>query len=278
MLTQPSSSGSRKLILCVEDDAHLVQGIVDLLELSDYRVAIALDGVEGLEKTRVLKPDLILADIMMPHMDGIEMLKEIRREPRLADIPVVFLTAKGEKADVRRGMLLGVDDYIIKPYDPYDLLLRLELVFLKHSLKTPPKPRCPHDIFISYSRKDETIMRRICEALAAHQLTYWVDANDLKPGTRSWRKAVEQAIENAGCLVVLLSPDAKASKWIEAELDYADSHGKMVFPVLIRGNRATSAPLGVSTAQMVDLVSTDFDSGIHSLVEAVQHFLNSTSG
>lgn len=279
MTTQPLPSDSRKLILCVEDAVSLAHDIAEFLELvGDYRAAVALDGIDGLTKARELQPDLILADIMMPNMDGISMVHELQREPLLASIPVIFLTAKSEKADVRRGMSLGASDYIIKPFDPEDLLLRIEIVLLKQPLKLPPKPHFPHDIFISYSRKDEAIMQRVCEALAVHGLTYWVDANDLKPGTRSWRKAVEQAIENAGCLVVLLSPDGKASKWIEAELDYAESQEKMVFPVLIRGTRATAAPLGISTAQMVDLANGDFDVGIRSLVEAIRHFLASISG
>ena len=115
-------------VLVVEDDIHLLEGIRDILELDGYAVLTAENGNHGLEvlQNQSSPPDLIVSDIMMPKMDGIQFLKEVRKETRWLDIPFIFLTAKGEKADYQRGMRLGVDDYVVKPYDPGDLLVKIE--------------------------------------------------------------------------------------------------------------------------------------------------------
>ncbi len=115
-------------VLVVEDDIHLLDGIRDILELDGYAVLTAENGVHGLEvlHDQTTPPDLIVSDIMMPKMDGIQFFKEVRKENRWLEIPFIFLTAKGEKSDYQRGMRLGVDDYVIKPYDPGDLLVKIK--------------------------------------------------------------------------------------------------------------------------------------------------------
>lgn len=115
-------------VLVVEDDIHLLEGIRDILELDGYSVLTAENGISGIEvlNSQSIPPDLIVSDIMMPKMDGIQFLKEVRKENRWFSIPFIFLTAKGERSDVHRGMRLGVDDYVIKPYDPGDLLVKIQ--------------------------------------------------------------------------------------------------------------------------------------------------------
>ncbi|MBA3875172.1 MAG: response regulator [Anaerolineae bacterium] len=121
-------------VLVVEDDIHLLEGIRDILELDGYSVLTAENGSNGIEvlNNQSSPPDLIVSDIMMPKMDGIQFLKEVRKENRWFSIPFIFLTAKGERADVHRGMRLGVDDYVIKPYDPSDLLVKIESRLERH--------------------------------------------------------------------------------------------------------------------------------------------------
>ncbi|MDL1884525.1 hybrid sensor histidine kinase/response regulator [Anaerolineae bacterium CFX8] len=115
-------------ILVVEDDIHLLEGIRDILRLDHYRVLTAQDGVQALEilNSQLEPPDLIVSDIMMPHMDGVEFFRRVRQQQRWLSIPFIFLTAKGEKSDYHKGLRLGVDDYIVKPYDPADLLVKIE--------------------------------------------------------------------------------------------------------------------------------------------------------
>ena len=121
-------------VLVVEDDIHLLEGIRDILELDGYAVLTAENGSEGIDvlQKQPTPPDLIVSDIMMPRMDGIQFLKEVRKEDRWLSIPFIYLTAKGERADVHRGMRLGVDDYVIKPYDPSDLLVKIESRLARH--------------------------------------------------------------------------------------------------------------------------------------------------
>ncbi len=122
-------------LLVVEDEHNLLLGIRDILELDEYRVMMASNGQQALEVLRDHTndlPDLILSDIMMPYMDGIEFLKEVRKNEAWVKIPFIFLTAKGAKNDVQMGKMLGVDDYLIKPFDADDLLVAVESRLNRH--------------------------------------------------------------------------------------------------------------------------------------------------
>jgi signal transduction histidine kinase len=121
-------------ILVLEDDLNLMEGIRDILQLQHYQVLTASNGEQGLRvlKTCELPPDLILSDIMMPVMDGYQFLEEIRREQRLMMVPFIFLTAKGEKSDVRTGKLLGADDYLVKPFEAEDLIAGVSAKLRRH--------------------------------------------------------------------------------------------------------------------------------------------------
>ncbi len=111
-----------KTILVIEDDPAVRENIQFLLEESGYNVVTADDGSQGIALGSKLVPDLIVCDIMMPHADGYRVLETLRSTPETASVPFVFLTAKSEMADMRRGMQLGADDFILKPYKAGDLL------------------------------------------------------------------------------------------------------------------------------------------------------------
>lgn len=115
-----------KKILVIEDNKEILENTAEILELSHYRVFAALNGKEGIEKALSSKPDLILCDIMMPELDGYGVLHMVQKNPELQNIPFIFLTAKTEKEELRKGMSLGADDYITKPFDPTDLLNAIE--------------------------------------------------------------------------------------------------------------------------------------------------------
>jgi pSer/pThr/pTyr-binding forkhead associated (FHA) protein len=129
-------------------------------------------------------------------------------------------------------------------------------------------------VFISYSRKDAEVMERIYNTLQEARLRVWVDKK-LEPGVPSWRRAIEKAIDTAGCIVLILSPDAKASKWVEAELDYAETQGKKIFCVLARGDKGSSALLGYTLSQWVNL-QKDYDAAMQELIAAVRKYLKLT--
>lgn len=117
--------GPRAKVLVVEDDLHLMEGIQEILELDGYEVVTAPSGVEGLEVLTSGKPfpDLIISDIMMPRMSGYEFFEAVRSETNWLSIPFIFLTAKGEKSDIRLGKAMGADDYVTKPFGAEDLLV-----------------------------------------------------------------------------------------------------------------------------------------------------------
>ncbi len=115
-----------KKILIADDRSEVVELVKVTLEGEGYRTIDASDGSEALEKIRLEKPDLILLDIVMPKMDGFEVLSEIRKDPKTKDIPIIMLTAKGQKSDQEKGKELGATGYIIKPFSPSILLRRIE--------------------------------------------------------------------------------------------------------------------------------------------------------
>jgi CheY-like chemotaxis protein/CRP-like cAMP-binding protein len=115
-----------KKILVIEDNLDILENTAEILELSNYKVFKASNGKEGVAAALANKPDLILCDIMMPELDGYGVLHMVQKNPDLQNIPFIFLTAKTEKDEMRKGMSLGADDYITKPFDPTDLLNAIE--------------------------------------------------------------------------------------------------------------------------------------------------------
>jgi two-component system, OmpR family, alkaline phosphatase synthesis response regulator PhoP len=110
-----------KVLVC-DDEPHTVRLIQVNLERQGYTVVTAFDGKEGLEKIRSEVPDLVLLDVMMPYMDGFEVLRAIRREPETENLVVVMLTAKAQDKDVFEGYHCGADVYLTKPFNPIELL------------------------------------------------------------------------------------------------------------------------------------------------------------
>ncbi len=109
-------------ILVVEDETAMRHNLVTILKMEGFYVIEARDGNEGLAAAREHQPDLIFCDVTMPNRDGHGVLRELRADPSIARIPLVFLTARGEKGDFRAGMNLGADDYLIKPVQVDELL------------------------------------------------------------------------------------------------------------------------------------------------------------
>src|SRR6516225_403057 len=115
-----------KKILVIEDDSEMRRNIVLVLQLEQYQPIAAENGRVGVEIARREKPDLILCDVMMPELDGYGVLRALQEDEGLATIPFIFLTAKGEKDDLRSGMNLGADDYLTKPVPKAELLGAIE--------------------------------------------------------------------------------------------------------------------------------------------------------
>ncbi|HAK45234.1 MAG TPA: DNA-binding response regulator [Spirochaeta sp.] len=117
-----------KKILIVEDEHDIRELISYTLENEGYKVFKAADGISGIEKSRKINPDLILLDIMLPDIDGLEVCRRMKRDENLNNIPVIMLTAKSEDSDIITGLELGAEDYITKPFSPRVLIARLHAV------------------------------------------------------------------------------------------------------------------------------------------------------
>jgi DNA-binding response OmpR family regulator len=112
-------------VLVVDDDPVILELLRLNFEMEGFEVVSACDGRAGFDRAVSEAPDLVISDIMMPNVDGLEMLQQLRAEPGTAELPVLLLSAKAQQNEVQRGLDLGADDYVTKPFDPLELLDRV---------------------------------------------------------------------------------------------------------------------------------------------------------
>lgn len=116
----------KQKVLVVDDEPEAVELVEFNLKGAGYEVTTASDGAEALNKARRIQPNLIILDVMMPEIDGMEVCKLLRRDPATSGIPIVMLTAKASEVDRVLGLELGADDYVVKPFSPRELVLRVK--------------------------------------------------------------------------------------------------------------------------------------------------------
>ena len=141
-----------KTILVVDDEPRIVEAVGMNLELEGYQVSSASNGYEALQKLTEDLPDLVILDVMMPEIDGFETLRKIRE---VSTVPVIMLTVRGEEIDKVKGLDLGADDYITKPFNPKELVLRIRAVLRRVEMPSPvPKTeiRVDDNLSIDFSR------------------------------------------------------------------------------------------------------------------------------
>ena len=145
-------------ILIVDDEPRIVNFLRSKLKASGYEVLTASNGVEGLEQAQAQEPDLIVLDLLMPKMDGLEMLKQLRT---FSVVPVIVLTAKGADTDRIKGLRLGADDYLPKPFNPDELVARIETI--RRRLGPSEKRKIPEvfhlgHVAIDFKRRSVRVM------------------------------------------------------------------------------------------------------------------------
>ena len=133
-----------KCILIIEDDRHIAEGIQLNLKLQGYEVAVAGDGVAGLNMWKEIRPDLVILDIMLPGIDGLSILQSIRLEDER--LPILILSAKGDPDDRIKGLAFGVDDYLAKPFNLEELLLRVDRLLKRGGWNQPSPVAAPPPI------------------------------------------------------------------------------------------------------------------------------------
>ncbi|MFV0421295.1 response regulator [Oleidesulfovibrio sp.] len=131
---------SNERLLVVEDDEDILQLLTFTLESAGFDVLAASDGRSGLELAMREQPEMVILDLMLPGMSGLDVCKELKRLPATAETPVIMLTARGEEVDRIVGLELGADDYVVKPFSPRELVLRIKAVLKRGAPASAPEP------------------------------------------------------------------------------------------------------------------------------------------
>jgi len=147
---------SKELIFAVEDESHIQQLIKYNLEANGYKVLTFESGESLLNEVKNTIPDLFMLDIMLPGMDGLEVCRQLRQNPRTKNVPIIILTAKSEEFDKVLGLELGADDYITKPFSVRELLARVKAMFRRVNISTPDESEIIRhgDISIDCTRRE----------------------------------------------------------------------------------------------------------------------------
>ncbi|MHB8835803.1 MAG: response regulator transcription factor [Candidatus Methylomirabilia bacterium] len=148
---------ARERILVIEDEEDILELFRYNLSREGYRVSTALSGEDGLRAAMRDRPDLVVLDLMLPGIDGIEVCRRLKADPHTRFIPVVMVTAKGDEADVVAGLELGADDYLTKPFSPKVLIARIRAVFRRReqeSVKDAKEPIQRGDVLIHPGRRE----------------------------------------------------------------------------------------------------------------------------
>jgi two-component system alkaline phosphatase synthesis response regulator PhoP len=152
----------KETILIVEDEKDIVKMLDYNLKKEGYRVITASDGEDALDLAKLRQPDLILLDLMLPGLDGLEVCKELKNERKTRPIPVIMLTAKAQESDKVIGLELGADDYVAKPFSPRELIARIKAVLRRGKEKLPEVIKIG-DLGLDFSKIEVTVKDRPVE-------------------------------------------------------------------------------------------------------------------
>lgn len=153
----------KKRILLIEDEEDIAALIKLQAEISDYKLHVEVDGINGYLAIEREKPDLVILDIMLPGQNGLDVCRKVKNNPELKNIPVVILSAKGEELDVVLGLELGADDYVAKPFSPKVLFSRIKAILRRSKIQEkPPK----HLVFGEFTLEvDRYVLRKNDEVI-----------------------------------------------------------------------------------------------------------------
>jgi DNA-binding response OmpR family regulator len=128
-MTDAQAAGERpRVVLIAEDDRDIRELVTAKLEAAGYQVLAVVDGLQALREIREQRPDVALLDVMMPGISGLDIIATLRRDPGTASVPVILMSAKSQEFDVQSGLAQGAIDYVVKPFSPRELVLRVDAV------------------------------------------------------------------------------------------------------------------------------------------------------
>ncbi|WP_317134199.1 response regulator transcription factor [Leptolyngbya sp. O-77] len=207
--------GEHKRLLLIDDDPNLILLVKDYLEFRGYEVITSENGQEALEVLQRETPDMIICDVMMPQMDGYSLVEQVRKDPRTSWIPVLFLSAKGQSQDKIKGLNTGADVYMVKPFEPEELVAQVESSLKQASrliqrqdkgLDSAPKIQVPFDVELTPTElrvvqfvAQGMANREIAEKLNVSQRTIESHVSNMlgKTGLHNRTELARWAIENS---------------------------------------------------------------------------------
>lgn len=225
--------------ILVVDDNETNRDILDArLTASGYDVLHAADGEAALTAAREHVPDLILLDIMMPKINGLDVCRQLKAEDGLPFIPIILVTAKADSEDVVHGLEAGADEYLTKPIDQKTLVARVKALLRLKALHNQtrevvqsqqPKPArsaSEIDVFLSYAREDRTRIQELAGLLQQSGWTVWWD-HHIRVGA-AFDREIEQALMKAAAVIVAWSKHSVDSDWVRAEAAFGLKQGKLL--------------------------------------------------
>ena len=210
VLTQKQIKPTKGKILVVDDEEDIVEVISYNLKKEGYQVLTASTGEEALKSIEIEKPNLVLLDLMMPGIDGLDVCRELKKNPEFENIPVVMLSARGDESDIVAGLELGATDYITKPFSHKILIARIKSALRRHSPDTkvaPSETVCLHGITIHNGRHEVRIEDDLIDLTATEFKL--LDLLVRKPGWVFTRYQIVDAVRGEDCAVTARSVDVQ---------------------------------------------------------------------
>ncbi len=241
------------LILIVEDNPASLEIMQVRLEASGYRVITATDGVAGLEAAQSSLPDLILLDLMMPKMDGLEVCRRIKSNERLPFMPIIMVTAKTDTKDVIAGLEAGGDEYLTKPVDHGSLVARVKSMLRIKEL---------HDTVLEQSTQLENQLKTASKI----QTLFWPDLPEPTGGIHSWAVSQPAAYVGGDFYDAITLPDKSVLAYV------ADVSGKGVPAALIMAAVSTKVRAEASLQQNLNLILQAVNGAAYELASAEGYF------
>ena len=255
-----------KKILIIEDNEHVRENTAEILEFANYKVLKAQNGKIGVEKAKEELPDVILCDIMMPELDGFEVLNLLNQNSKTSHIPFIFLTAKSEKRDMRKGMNLGADDYLTKPFTENELLDAISSRLKKHEFLKK-----------EFSRTIQGVSQFIDEASAYLDLEHL--SRDFVPKIYKKKELIYMEGDTANSLYFIESGALKTYKTTETGKEFVIGvygSGDFVGQLSLLTNHRTyleSASV-IEDAVLYEIPQQDFITLIHTNKEVSNKFVS----
>ena len=205
-----SNLGTQNHILLIDDDPNLILLVKDYLEFHGYVVTTANNGVEALKILDDMVPDMIICDVMMPEMDGYSLVKSVRQNPKTNWIPVLFLSAKGQSQDRVRGLTTGADIYMVKPFEPEELVAQVESSLrqasrlIRHSKKGGSSPEFSVPKGVELTPTELKVVQLVARGMANKEI-----AESMQVSQRTVESHVSNMLGKTG-----LSNRTELARWV----------------------------------------------------------------